>query len=86
MEKQTCKTCRHFCRHYTRSGNFWVPLVQGHCTYPHLKDRPADTPACQHYSPREGDSPPISLKGEFTLDIHDIPPELTEMLQKALSE
>lgn len=86
MEQQTCKTCRHFYQHYTRSGNFWASLKQGHCAHPRFKDRLADTPACQHYSPRAGDPPPISLKGEFTLNIPDIPPELTEMLQKALSE
>lgn len=51
-EPQVCAGCRHFCRHYSRIGNnrYW-PLDQGHCGYPRLREKKADTPACPHYSP-----------------------------------
>ena len=30
-------------------GRGYVPLDQGHCVHPRLKDRTADTPACARY-------------------------------------
>jgi hypothetical protein len=53
MEKETCKTCKHFVRHYIRCRNRYEGLERGHCVHPRLKDRRTDTPACQHYSERK---------------------------------
>jgi len=33
-----------------RQQPYW-PLDQGHCGYPRLREKKADTPACPHYSP-----------------------------------
>lgn len=53
-EPQVCADCRHFCRHYSRTGrNRYFPLDRGHCGYPRLRDKKADTPACPHYSLRK---------------------------------
>lgn len=49
-----CKDCKHFRMHYVRHrNNFYLPLDYGHCVYPRLKKRPADTRACKHFSPQE---------------------------------
>lgn len=82
MGDKTCETCRHFCQHYTRLKNFWLSLDEGHCIHARLKKRTVTSPACQHYSARE-DTPPITLKGELSFSIHDIPPEITQLLVKS---
>ncbi|MCI8497575.1 MAG: hypothetical protein HFE85_04925 [Clostridiales bacterium] len=53
MEKETCKTCKHFVQHYIRRQNRYEELERGHCKHPRLKDRQTNTPACQHYSVRK---------------------------------
>lgn len=50
---ETYQTCRHFRRHYVKMGWRYDPISQGHCVYPRLKPRRADTPACPYYRPRE---------------------------------
>ncbi len=79
MEEQTCKTCRYFSQHYSRLKNFWLTLHEGHCTKSRFKTKDVDSPACQHYSVREDDISPIVLKGEFSVSICDIPPEITQL-------
>lgn len=53
MMTETCQTCRHFRRHYIKMGWRYAPILHGHCVYPRLKPRRADTPACPYYRPRE---------------------------------
>lgn len=48
---QTCKTCKHFRRHYIRAGDcLYIPLDDGHCANPRCRHREADTPACHRYA------------------------------------
>ncbi len=52
-EPKTCETCRHFVRHFIKQGrSYYVPIQQGHCVEPRLKDRTVKTPACGRYSCR----------------------------------
>lgn len=53
MESNTCETCKHFYQHYTKWGKGYHINAFGHCTYPRIKIRKSDTPACPHYKPRE---------------------------------
>ena len=46
---ETCASCKYFRRHYVKFGRGYVPLDQGNCVHPRLKDRTADTPACTRY-------------------------------------
>lgn len=50
----TCENCKHFLGHYVRymTGNF-IGLDHGHCVYPRVKTREADTKACAHFTPAE---------------------------------
>lgn len=44
---KVCQQCQHFRRHYVRQGRGrYIPIMVGHCVYPRLKGRAADTPAC----------------------------------------
>ena len=57
-EQKTCETCRHFRMHYVRQNKTWyMPMHEGHCVHPRLKDREANTPACRHYSARAKQKP-----------------------------
>lgn len=49
---KVCQQCQHFRRHYVRQGRRrYIPIMVGHCVYPRLKGRAADTPACAHFVP-----------------------------------
>ena len=49
-EPKTCIDCRYFRQHYVRRGNHqYMPLEEGHCVHPRLKNRRSATPACQCY-------------------------------------
>ena len=83
-ENKTCETCQHFCRHYTQIKNFWLALNEGHCSRPHFKKQTVSSPACQHYCAQEENVSPITVKGEISLSICDIPPEITRILAEGL--
>ena len=51
--EHTCATCEHFVRHYIRqTRGLYCPIKSGHCTYPRIKSRSTDTPACPHFTAR----------------------------------
>lgn len=48
-----CNNCKHFRLHYVRRcDGFYMSLEYGHCVYPRLKKRPADTKACRYFAPQ----------------------------------
>lgn len=51
-EKATCGNCVYFVRHYIRNGRKFQPLSFGHCTYPRIKSRTDETPACDKFLPQ----------------------------------
>ena len=52
MAEKTCGDCAHFLRHYVRYINGdYIGLSHGHCVYPRVKAREADTRACVHFTP-----------------------------------
>ena len=54
MGEPKCKHCTHFHQHYVIDSQCCTPINCGHCTYPRLKRRTPATPACVHFSQREG--------------------------------
>ena len=54
-ETRTCESCQYFRRHYIRVGNnHYMPLDEGHCIHPRLKDRKTEHPACQRFREKKG--------------------------------
>lgn len=53
MEEKTCKSCKHFRQHYIKFGRGYREILYGHCVYPKLKKREANTIACKHFSERK---------------------------------
>ena len=53
-ECRLCEQCKHFRRHYVRSGHGYIPLHKGHCANPHLRDKLAEAPACHRFAKRPG--------------------------------
>ena len=49
--KRTCTQCVHYRRHYVFICGHYGEAMCGHCTYPRLKHRTPDTPACAHFFP-----------------------------------
>ncbi len=49
MEVKNCKNCAYFRLHYVKGPKKYSPLSYGHCVYPRLKRRYADTSACEYY-------------------------------------
>lgn len=60
LEEKTCKSCKHFRQHFIKLGRRYQEISYGHCVYPRLKKREADTPACNNFSERKKDITPIS--------------------------
>lgn len=57
MSDHTCLDCKHYRRHYIKQGkNYYVLIADGHCVYPRLKLRKANTPACDRFSLRKNDT------------------------------
>lgn len=53
--KKTCETCRHFHRHYVRTGNRrYIALNYGHCSSPRCRDKTVETEACHRYVKHPG--------------------------------
>lgn len=51
-EYKVCETCKHFFQHYVKTdpyGKSYIKTFAGHCPYPQMKDRLADTKACKNY-------------------------------------
>ncbi|MCI8502004.1 MAG: hypothetical protein HFJ85_07170 [Oscillospiraceae bacterium] len=53
MNKNTCKSCKYFVPHYVNFNGSFLEIEFGHCFFPRVKSRKADTPACQHFSEGE---------------------------------
>ena len=58
MKGPSCRDCTYFYQHYIIDTNRATPVNCGHCRYPRLKHRKADTPACGYFVRREGDDLP----------------------------
>lgn len=50
--EQNCGNCEHYIRHFVYSSGRFTPILHGHCTYPMIKNREADTKACKHFEKR----------------------------------
>lgn len=46
-----CKACTHFYMHYVQHKDKYIPIDFGHCVFPRIKSRDADTKACAHFDP-----------------------------------
>ncbi len=55
--ENVCKECKHFRQHYVKFRRGYREINDGHCVYPRLKRRETDTPACQHFVPRDNENP-----------------------------
>lgn len=52
MDAAVCGSCAHFRRHYIKlSETHYTPLTYGHCIYPRLKKRSAES-ACPQWAPK----------------------------------
>lgn len=58
MKQHTCQECRHFYQHYVVDDKQCVAIHCGHCTYPRLKNRRPEMPACDHFIIKD---PPASI-------------------------
>ena len=54
MGKKYCKDCFHYIQHYVIFGKDLMTAYCGHCTYPRIKDRKPDTPACGKFTRKYG--------------------------------
>ena len=54
-----CNNCAHYRRHYVLGRERCTPVNCGHCSYPRIKRREPDNPACEHFEYRDhsGDLP-----------------------------
>lgn len=52
-----CRNCKHFRKHYVKFGRSFKEISDGHCVYPMLKTRRADTKACEHIRERKPTQP-----------------------------
>ena len=48
-----CADCLHYCGHYVKFRESYIPLLYGHCVFPRLKKRSFDSPACKHFEAAE---------------------------------
>jgi len=88
MNKETCKNCAHYRRHYLLDNECCMPVNCGHCTYSssRIKQRKPDSPACDHFVPQHGASLPnrdetiYFMTTEFLKKILEkpLPPKITE--------
>lgn len=53
MKGLLCHDCQHFHQHYIKDEECCASVRCGHCTYPRLKSRKPDTPACTHFAQRQ---------------------------------
>lgn len=57
--EEICYTCEFFVQHFALehdpNGAMFrlIEICCGHCRKPRLKQRKPDTPACEHYQPKE---------------------------------
>ena len=49
MKKPVCSYCIHFNQHYILDSQRCTTVNCGHCTYPRIKPRKPDSPACEHF-------------------------------------
>lgn len=52
VESTVCGNCRHFYRHYMKSG---LPIFVGHCCYPRLKSRNVSD-SCERFERKDEDT------------------------------
>ena len=57
MKNRTCGQCGHYHQHYVMDRQSCIVVPCGHCTYPRLKSRRPDSPACGHFEPGEQELP-----------------------------
>ena len=50
MKDQICKNCVHFHQHYVLDSHRATAINDGHCSYPRLKSRKPNKPACEHFA------------------------------------
>ena len=62
-----CGACRHFHQHYVMDSQSCMKVCCGHCSYPRLKSRKPDTPACGNFAPGERELPDVLAK-QFEID------------------
>ena len=56
MEKKICVNCEHYRIYYVkdpRLGDYYWETMNGHCIFPRLKHRDANTPACVHFAEKK---------------------------------
>lgn len=53
--EQICGNCEHYIRHFINQCGIFSPILHGHCTYPMIKNREADTRACKYFEERHTD-------------------------------
>lgn len=57
MNEQICQNCEHYYHHYIRyKRGRYVPINDGHCVFPRVKNRTPKTPACENFSPCKSDT------------------------------
>lgn len=54
MDKEICKNCTHYRRHYLLDNECCMPVNCGHCTYARIKQRKPNSPACVYFEPQYG--------------------------------
>ena len=53
MDFPNCKNCEHLHQHYVLDKQSCTAVNCGHCSYPRLKHRKPNTPACTYYLPTD---------------------------------
>ena len=46
--EEFCGDCKHFCRHYVKLKESYLPTRFGHCIHPRVKER-RDDEHCPHW-------------------------------------
>ena len=86
MEGNTCGSCGYFHQHYVMDSQTCTAICCGHCSYPRLKHRKPDTPACKYFVPGERELPVgrqfLTLELLRWVQSLEFPPEIREMEQE----
>ena len=49
MSEKQCNECKYFHQHYILDSQRCATVHCGHCTYPRIKHRKPDAPACAYF-------------------------------------
>ena len=55
MSSNSCKNCGHYHQHYALDQKKIFRIYCGHCTFPKVKTKRPDAPACTHFTPAPPD-------------------------------